>query len=70
MLADLQAAYSLTYLFITHDLGVVKLFADTVSVLRGGQVVESGTAEQVLGDPRVDYTRRLIESVPGSHLTV
>ncbi|WP_405182015.1 ABC transporter ATP-binding protein [Nocardia sp. NBC_01377] len=70
LLADLQAAYSLTYLFITHDLGVVKLFADTVSVLRGGQVVESGTAEQVLGDPRVDYTRRLIESVPGSHLTV
>ncbi|WP_214105787.1 ABC transporter ATP-binding protein [Acrocarpospora catenulata] len=70
LLADLQAAYSLTYLFITHDLGVVKLFADAVSVLRAGSVVESGDTASVLGNPQEEYTKLLIDSVPGSHLTV
>ncbi|GAA1011584.1 ABC transporter ATP-binding protein [Acrocarpospora pleiomorpha] len=69
LLADLQAAYSLTYLFITHDLGVVKLFADTVSVLRAGSVVESADTASVLGNPQQEYTKLLIDSVPGSHLT-
>ncbi|MGW4367204.1 ABC transporter ATP-binding protein [Nocardia takedensis] len=69
LLTDLQAAHALTYLFITHDLGVVGLFADTVSVLRAGKVVESGPTANILGDPRVDYTKRLIDSVPGAHLT-
>lgn len=68
LLTDLQAAHRLTYLFITHDLGVVKLFADTVTVLQTGRVVESGTTADILFNPQMDYTRRLIESVPGSHL--
>jgi peptide/nickel transport system ATP-binding protein len=68
LLVDLQEAYSLTYLFITHDLGVVRLVADTVSVMQRGQVVESGTVADILSNPRQEYTRRLIESVPGSHL--
>ncbi|GAA0997718.1 ABC transporter ATP-binding protein [Acrocarpospora macrocephala] len=70
LLADLQAAYSLTYLFITHDLGVVKLLADTVSVLRAGSVVESADTASVLGNPQEEYTKLLIDSVPGSHLKV
>jgi peptide/nickel transport system ATP-binding protein len=70
LLVDLQAAYALTYLFISHDLGVVRLVADTVSVLQRGKVVESGTVAQVLGNPRQAYTQRLIDSVPGSHLRV
>jgi peptide/nickel transport system ATP-binding protein len=68
LLVDLQEAYSLTYLFITHDLGVVRLVADTVSVMQHGQVVESGTVADILSNPRQEYTQRLIESVPGSHL--
>ncbi|WP_138998307.1 ABC transporter ATP-binding protein [Rhodococcus zopfii] len=68
LLVDLQAAYSLTYLFITHDLGVVRLIADTVTVMRHGTVVESGPTAQILDDPTDEYTRRLVDSVPGSHL--
>src|SRR5690606_23152324 len=64
LLTDLQAEHTLTYLFITHDLGVVKLFADTVTVLRGGAVVETADTATVLGRPQHEYTRRLIESVP------
>lgn len=70
LLTDLQSAYSLSYLFITHDLGVVKLFADTVSVLRKGSVVESGSVAEILSAPREDYTRRLVDSVPGTRLAV
>ena len=66
LLVDLQAAYSLTYLFITHDLGVVRLIADTVTVMRHGTVVESGPTAQILDDPADDYTRRLVDSVPGT----
>ncbi|MBH0779572.1 ATP-binding cassette domain-containing protein [Nocardia bovistercoris] len=65
LLTDLQAAYALTYLFITHDLGVVRLFCDTVSVLRAGTVVESGATAAVFDAPRAEYTARLIASVPG-----
>ncbi|MFC8528867.1 ATP-binding cassette domain-containing protein [Nocardia sp. NPDC057227] len=68
LLTDLQAAYALTYLFITHDLGVVKLFADTVTVLRAGRVVETADTATVLDAPRSDYTRRLVDSVPGIDL--
>ncbi|MFF2083677.1 dipeptide ABC transporter ATP-binding protein [Nocardia sp. NPDC058176] len=69
LLVDLQAAYSLTYLFITHDLGVVRLLADTVTVMRHGRVIESGTTAQILDRPTDEYTRRLVESVPGATLS-
>jgi peptide/nickel transport system ATP-binding protein len=68
LLVDLQQGYSLTYLFVTHDLGVVRLVADTVSVMQRGEVVESGTVADILSNPQQEYTQRLIESVPGSHL--
>jgi peptide/nickel transport system ATP-binding protein len=70
LLVDLQNAYSLTYLFVTHDLGVVRLVADTVSVMQRGQIVEAGTVSDILSNPHEEYTQRLIESVPGSHLSV
>jgi len=64
VLASLQAELGLTYLFISHDLGVVRQFADTLTVLRGGEVVESGTVAEVFAAPREEYTRRLLTSIP------
>jgi peptide/nickel transport system ATP-binding protein len=64
VLATLQRDLGLTYLFISHDLGVVRQFADTLTVLRRGEVVESGTVAEVFAAPREEYTRRLIASIP------
>ena len=64
VLATLQRDLGLTYLFISHDLGVVRQFADTLTVLRRGEVVESGSVEEVFAVPREEYTRALISSIP------
>jgi peptide/nickel transport system ATP-binding protein len=65
LLVNLQAEHGLTYLFITHDLGVVRLVADTVSVMRDGRVVEDGPVEALFGAPREAYTRTLLDAIPG-----
>ncbi|SHK51751.1 peptide/nickel transport system ATP-binding protein [Pseudonocardia thermophila] len=64
LLRDLQADLGLTYVFITHDLAVVRQITDRVYVLNHGKVVESGLTSEVLDRPRHDYTRRLVASVP------
>ncbi|TCJ95601.1 dipeptide ABC transporter ATP-binding protein [Nocardia alba] len=64
LLVDLQHQQGLTYLFITHDLGVVRLVADEVTVMRAGAVVESGSVTDVFEQPTQDYTRRLLDAVP------
>ncbi len=64
LLVDLQSDYGLSYLFITHDLAVVRLIADQVAVMQAGRLVESGPADQVLGAPQEEYTRDLLRSVP------
>ena len=64
LLKSLQEARKLTYLFISHDLGVVKFMSDEISVMQHGKVVESGTAEAIYQSPKIDYTRQLIEAVP------
>ncbi|AXG80922.1 dipeptide ABC transporter ATP-binding protein [Streptomyces paludis] len=69
LLVDLQAEFGLSYVFVTHDLGVVRLIADDVTVMRRGTVVEHGPAEQVLNSPRHPYTRELLEAVPGTRPT-
>jgi peptide/nickel transport system ATP-binding protein len=68
LLASLQEELGLTYVFISHDLAVVRQISDTVSVLRRGVQVERGTVEEVFGAPRHDYTRGLLDAVPGSAL--
>ncbi len=63
LLKDLQQALSLTYLFITHDLGVVEYLADRVAVMYLGRIVECGPTREVMGAPRHPYTRALLGSV-------
>ncbi|MGP9538665.1 dipeptide ABC transporter ATP-binding protein [Brachybacterium sp. AOP43-C2-M15] len=70
VLATLQRDLGLTYLFISHDLGVVRQFADTLTVLRRGEVVESGTVAEVFAAPREEYTRTLIASIPAREAVV
>jgi peptide/nickel transport system ATP-binding protein len=64
LLGDLRARLDLTYVFITHDLSVVRQIADTVIVLNKGKVVERGPVPRVLDRPEQDYTRKLLASVP------
>ncbi|BBY52874.1 ABC transporter ATP-binding protein [Mycobacterium koreense] len=64
LLLDLQQQFGLSYLFVSHDLSVVKHLAHDVVVMHGGQVVEHGPAEEVLAHPREEYTRRLLAAVP------
>ncbi len=64
LLADLQDEHGLTYLFISHDLGVVRHFADRVAIMSAGELVEEGECDQIFEAPRHEYTRKLIAAVP------
>jgi len=64
LLRDLQAELRLTVLFISHNLAVVRYMCDTVSVMRRGDLIESGDTEQTLVAPRHEYTRELLAAVP------
>jgi len=64
LLKDLQRDLGLTYLFIAHDLAVVRGMSDTIAVMREGTIVEQGPAERVYRQPESDYTRALLAAVP------
>ena len=64
LLRDLQREFSLTYLFISHSMPLVRYLSTNIAVLRGGKLVELGTRDQVCESPRDDYTRQLVAATP------
>jgi peptide/nickel transport system ATP-binding protein len=70
LLQDLKASMGMSYLFVSHDLNVVRLLCDRVIVMRTGRIVEQGTAEQVLGNPQDTYTKELLTAIPHPPLPV
>ena len=64
LLQDLKERHGMSYLFITHDIGVVQHLADRIAVMSAGKIVEYGAAEQVLNQPQHDYTKTLLAAVP------
>jgi peptide/nickel transport system ATP-binding protein len=64
LLNDLKQEYGLTYIFISHDLTVVKYMSDRVLVMSEGKIIESGTSEQIYLQPSEGYTKKLIDSIP------
>ena len=70
LLRDLQSEYGLSYLFISHDLAVVRLVSDYVCVMKDGHLVEAASSEEIFTNPRDPYTRRLLASIPGNELDI
>lgn len=70
LLRDLQGEYGLSYLFISHDLAVVRLISDYVCVMKDGHLVEAASSEEIFTNPRDPYTRRLLASIPGNELEI
>ena len=68
LLNDLQDKLGLTYIFISHDLSVVKFMSDTMAVMKDGKIVESGAAEAIYENPQDPYTQRLIGAIPHDDL--
>ena len=64
LLLDLQEAFGLTYVFISHDLAVVQFMADDILVMRRGEIVEQGTAESLYANPQHPYTQQLLAAIP------
>src|ERR1700712_4309838 len=70
LLQDLKPSVGMSYLFVSHDLNVVRLLGDRVIVMRSGRIVEQGTSEQVLGNPQDAYTKELLTAIPHPPLPV
>ena len=64
LMSDLRASLALSYLFISHDFGVVRALCDRVAVMREGKIIESGTCDRVIEQPEHEYTRALVDAAP------
>jgi peptide/nickel transport system ATP-binding protein len=67
LLLDLQDKLNLSFILISHDIGVIRYFCDRVAVMYKGQIVETGPADKICGAPEHPYTKALISAVPGTH---
>jgi peptide/nickel transport system ATP-binding protein/oligopeptide transport system ATP-binding protein len=65
LLKELQQEMSLSYIFISHDLRVVRHIADEIAVMHQGKIVETGSIQAVYGDPQEQYTKNLLKAIPG-----
>jgi peptide/nickel transport system ATP-binding protein len=70
LLQDLKQSMGMSYLFVSHDLNVVRLLCDRVIVMRSGRIVEQGSSESVLGNPQDAYTKELLTAIPHPPLPV
>ena len=64
LLNDLKQEFGFTYIFISHDLSVVRFMSDRIMVMKDGKIVEIGDADEIYNNPKTDYTKKLIDSVP------
>jgi peptide/nickel transport system ATP-binding protein len=64
LLKDLQEEFGIAFLFIAHDLNIVRYFCDRVAVMSKGRIVETGTAHEVYDSPKDEYTRALLKAIP------
>ncbi|CDN14053.1 Oligopeptide transport ATP-binding protein OppF (TC 3.A.1.5.1) [Richelia intracellularis] len=64
LLKELQTEFGLTYIFISHDLSVVKFMSDRILVMNCGEIVEQGVADEIYRQPQQAYTQKLIASIP------
>ena len=67
LLVQLREEFKLTYIFISHDLSVVKFISDRIAVMNAGSIIEIGNARDIYENPQQEYTRRLIDAIPGNH---
>jgi peptide/nickel transport system ATP-binding protein len=68
LIRELQQEFNLTYIFISHDLSVIKHISDRIMVMNKGEIIETGDPDEIYYRPKMDYTKRLINSIPGSKL--
>ncbi len=69
LLNDLKTEFGFTYIFISHDLSVVRYMSDRMLVMKSGNIVEQGDADMIYSAPKMEYTQKLIEAIPGRRLT-
>ena len=67
LLVQLREEFKLTYIFISHDLSVVKFISDRIAVMNAGSIIEIGNARDIYENPQQEYTQRLIDAIPGNH---
>jgi peptide/nickel transport system ATP-binding protein len=70
LLVQLRDEFNLTYIFISHDLSVVKFISDRIAVMNAGKIVEMNTSQELYAAPEQDYTKRLISAIPTGTLDV
>ena len=70
LLMELRSKFGLTYIFISHDLSVVKFMSDRMIVMNQGKIEEIGTADEIYENPKTEYTKQLIAAIPKGEVLI